>query len=73
MIYEKPEQGGRMIVGYYDSNYTTDLDKRRSLTGYAFTIGGNVVSWKCNLQHIVALSTIEVEYMSLAKAVKEAL
>ena len=47
------------IIGYCDANFATDLDKRRSLTGYCFTLGGNLISWKSSLQHIVALSTIE--------------
>ncbi|XP_061357835.1 secreted RxLR effector protein 161-like [Gastrolobium bilobum] len=61
------------IIGYCDSDYAADLDKRRSLTGFVFTMGGNVVSWKCNLQHIVALSTTEAEYVALTEAVKEAI
>ena len=28
------------IKGFCDADYAADLDKRRSLTGYAFTIGG---------------------------------
>ncbi|GJY23881.1 retrovirus-related pol polyprotein from transposon TNT 1-94 [Tanacetum coccineum] len=32
---------------------------------------GCVVSWKAMLQHVVALSTIEAEYMALTKAIKE--
>ena len=32
------------LVGYVDSDYAGDLDKRRSLTGYVFTIGGCAVS-----------------------------
>ena len=31
-----------------------------------------MVSWKSNLQHIVALSTTEVEYVALTEAIKEA-
>ena len=27
------------VVGHGDSDYARDLDKRRSLTGYVFTIG----------------------------------
>ena len=45
------------LVGYVDSDYAGDLDKRRSLTGYVFTIGGCAVSWKASLQATVALST----------------
>jgi len=36
------------LVGYVDSDYAGDLDKRRSLTGYVFTIGGYAVSWKAS-------------------------
>lgn len=44
-----------------------------STTGYVFTAGGNTVSWKTSLQHIVALSKIEAEYIALTEAVKEAM
>ncbi|WVZ95731.1 hypothetical protein U9M48_041458, partial [Paspalum notatum var. saurae] len=37
------------LVGYVDSDYAGDLDKRRSLTGYVFTIGG-CACWKASLQ-----------------------
>ena len=37
------------LVGYVDSDYAGDLDKRISLTGYVFTLGGSVVSWKASL------------------------
>ncbi|WVZ74346.1 hypothetical protein U9M48_022542 [Paspalum notatum var. saurae] len=44
-----------------------DLDKRRSLTGYVFIVGGCLVSWKACLQATVALSTTEAEYMAISK------
>ncbi|KAF2314833.1 hypothetical protein GH714_036850 [Hevea brasiliensis] len=61
------------VVGYMDSNFARDLDKRRSLTGYLFTLFRSAISWKATLQAIVALSTIEAEYIALAEAVKEVL
>jgi hypothetical protein len=45
---------GGGLVGYVDSNYAADLDKRRSLTGYVFTVGGCAVSWKAILQDVPA-------------------
>nr|CAD1821533.1 unnamed protein product [Ananas comosus var. bracteatus] len=36
-----------------------DLDRKKSLSGYVFSIGGCAVSWKSSLQPIVALSTTE--------------
>jgi hypothetical protein len=34
------------LVGYVDFDYAIDLDKRMSLMGYVFTIGGCLVSCK---------------------------
>ncbi|GKB80261.1 hypothetical protein Tco_0947156, partial [Tanacetum coccineum] len=60
-------------IGFVDSDYVKDPDKGRSITCYAFLVQGCVVSWKATLQHVVALSTTEVEYMALAEAVNEAI
>ena len=35
------------------------------MTGYLFTLGGSVVSWKATLQYTVTLSSTEAEYMAL--------
>nr|GEX90347.1 retrovirus-related Pol polyprotein from transposon TNT 1-94 [Tanacetum cinerariifolium] len=59
------------ITGFVDSDYVKDPDKGRS--GYAFLVQGCVVSWRATLQHVVALSTTEAEYMALTEAVKEAI
>ena len=61
------------IAGYVDSDYAGDLDKRRSLIGYVFTIGGCAISWKAILQSTVALLTTEVEYMAVTETYKETL
>ena len=45
------------VEGFCDSDYSTDLDKRRSIIGYVFKVGGNTVSWRSTLHHVVALST----------------
>ena len=59
------------VVGYSDSDYAGDVDSRRSMTGYVFTLGSSVVSWKATLQPTVTLSTTEAEYMALTEAAKE--
>ncbi|OAE29077.1 hypothetical protein AXG93_1626s1040 [Marchantia polymorpha subsp. ruderalis] len=61
------------VEGFVDSDYAGSLDTRRSLTGYLFTIGGGVISWKSNLQPVVTLSTTEAEYIAVTEAVKEAI
>ena len=60
-------------MGHVDSNYVADLDKRISLTGNLFTIGGCAISWKATLQSTVALSTTEAEYMVVTETCKAAL
>lgn len=37
------------VVGYVDSDYAGDLDKRRSTTGYLFTMAKGPVSWRSTL------------------------
>ncbi|GKE00686.1 retrotransposon protein, putative, ty1-copia subclass, partial [Tanacetum coccineum] len=69
-----PDRGNHVdVTGFVDSDYAKDPDKGRPITGYAFLIHGCVVSWKATLQHVVALSTTEAEYMALTEAVKEAI
>jgi hypothetical protein len=55
-----------------DSDYAAVLDKRRSLTGYVFTVGGCVVSSKATLQDVPAQSTTKAEYMAINEVCKEA-
>ncbi|KAL2233630.1 UNVERIFIED_CONTAM: Retrovirus-related Pol polyprotein from transposon TNT 1-94 [Sesamum indicum] len=61
------------LVGYVDSNYANDRDSRKSTSSYVFTFYGSCISWKSQLQHIVALSTTEAEYIATTEAFKEAL
>uniref|UniRef100_A0A3Q7H623 Reverse transcriptase Ty1/copia-type domain-containing protein n=1 Tax=Solanum lycopersicum TaxID=4081 RepID=A0A3Q7H623_SOLLC len=60
-----------LVTGYSDSDYAGDVDTRRSMTGYVFTLRGSAVSWKASLQPTVTLSTKEAEYMALTEAAKE--
>jgi phosphoribosylformylglycinamidine (FGAM) synthase PurS component len=65
----KPES--TELVGYCDADWAEDQDMRRSQSGYCFTIGGSLISWKSKLQQTVSLSTMESEYKALAYAVQE--
>ena len=62
-----------MIEGFVDGDFAGCLNTRKSLSGYVFTLFGTAINWKSNLQSVVALSTIEVEYNALAEGVKEGL
>lgn len=56
-----------------DLDYTGNLDTRKSLTGFVLIAFRGAISWKANLQSIVALSTIGVEYIFMAETIKEAI
>ena len=73
LVYKRDKENQIELKGYCDSDFAADLDRMRPITGYCFTIGGNIVSWKSSLQHIVALSTTKAEYVSLIEAMKEAI
>jgi len=66
-------QGQSSIQGFADADFASDLDTRRSTTGYVFIMNGGAVSWSSKRQTTVAVSTTEAEYMAAAHAIKEAL
>ena len=61
------------VKGYVDLDFAGDLDKRKSTTGYVFTLAGGAISWLSKLQTVVALSTTEAKYMAATQACKEAI
>ena len=71
-IMFKRQQSVPLVIGYVDVDYARDLVDRRSTTGYMFTLGGGPICWKSMVESLIALSTIESEYMEIAEAAKEA-
>lgn len=61
-----------MLTGFVDPNYDANRDNRKSNTCYVFTLCRSCISWKYQLQSIVALSTTESEYTTITNAIKEA-
>ena len=59
------------VFGFVDSDYAKDINNRRSISGYVFTLGGCAISWKAQLQSTVALSTTEAGYMAVKEGFKE--
>ena len=70
-IHKQIGNDGEKLRGYVDSDFAGDLDKQRSLTGYIFTLFGCIVSWKAQLQLVVALSTTEAEYIATIEVSKK--
>lgn len=61
------------LIGYCDADFASDIDDRKSTTGYVFVLNGGAISWNSRKQPTVALSTAEAEYMSLTAAAREAI
>ena len=62
-----------ILEGYVDVNWASDLDGRKSKSGYLFTFVGGAVSWQSRLQKCVALSTTEAKYIAANEVGKEML
>lgn len=62
-----------VLTGYSDSDHGADPVERRSTTGMAFYLNGNLVSWSSHKQKTVALSTCEAEFMAATAAATQAL
>ena len=42
------------VRGLCDAHYATDLDRRRSVTGYVFQLGGNIISYRDQVSNILS-------------------
>jgi hypothetical protein len=62
----------RDAIGYSDADFTRDIDKRKSTTGYIFLYCWGPVFWASRRQRCTALSTTEAEYIAGCEASKEA-
>jgi hypothetical protein len=70
MTYQKQKE--LRVVSNADSNYATNNEDRRSISGHLHTVGGTLVSWMSKTQESVALSSCESEYVSLPSGSQEA-
>ncbi|OBZ79951.1 Retrovirus-related Pol polyprotein from transposon TNT 1-94 [Grifola frondosa] len=64
---------GEFPLCYVDANWASDVNDRRSVTGYVYIMSGAAISWSSKKQPSTALSSTEAEYMAMAGATKEAL
>ncbi|XP_073304660.1 secreted RxLR effector protein 161-like [Primulina huaijiensis] len=71
LLFERRDEASQPVVGYVDSCYAGNVDTRKSLTGFIFSLYGTTMHWKASLQFVVAPPTTEAKYIALTKAIKE--
>lgn len=72
IVYEK-KRDHHIMLGYADADFANDKDNRKSVSGYALVVFGNLVAWSTKRQPTVSLSSTEAELISLCTAAKEGL
>jgi hypothetical protein len=56
------------LEGYSDSDFTGDVDDRKSTSGYVFTLVGGAISWKSSKQTVTTSSTMYAEFVACYEA-----
>ena len=50
-----------LLVGFTDSDWASDPDDQKSTAGYVFTLGSGPITWSCNKQSAISLSSAKLE------------
>ncbi len=61
------------LHAFCDATWASDVETRRSQTGYIIFMNGRPIAWRTKVQSSVALSSTEAEYYALAHGCQEIL
>eukprot|EP00253_Pinus_taeda_P029530 PITA_29530 len=57
---------------FLDFDWAGNVDDKRSITSYAFSIGSGVITWSNKNQNTISLSSVEAEYQAMCATICEA-
>jgi len=60
------------LVEYSDSDWANDSDDRKSQGGHVFLASNGAISWQSRKQCLIAMSTLEAEFIACSEASREA-
>jgi len=63
---------GNSLVGYSDSDWANDSADRKSQGGHVFLANNGAISWQSRKQSLIAMSTIQAEFIACLEASREA-
>ena len=56
------------VIGYFDVDFVSFMDSKKSTLGYVFILASGAVSWRSMKRTLTATSTMEAEFVSCVKA-----
>mmetsp|Transcript_31191 Transcript_31191/g.48263 ORF Transcript_31191/g.48263 Transcript_31191/m.48263 type:complete len:168 (+) Transcript_31191:1090-1593(+) len=62
-----------VLEGWVDSDFASDPDTRKSVTGYVMSFNGAPLSWEAKRQGCVTLSSSEAEFVAASQCAVEVL
>ena len=68
ITYSEDAEDGDKLTACVDSDHAGDQDKGYSSTGIVLYFAGDPVDWRSTKQTVVAISTVEAEYVAMSKA-----
>jgi hypothetical protein len=60
------------LTGYMDSDWANDSANRKSQGGHVFLLSNGAVSWQSRKQDLIAMSTLQAEYITCSEGSREA-
>jgi hypothetical protein len=62
-----------LLVGFKDADFASDMEKRKSTTGFIFQFYGRAGSWGGKRQRATAISTTDAEFYAASEGARDAI